>query len=379
VGAILGAGIYVLVGEVVAVAGGLAPWSFLIAALIAVVTAFSYAELSARFPRSAGEAVYVEQGFQNNGLTTLVGLLVAASGILSMAVLARGFVVYLAVFIDWPEQVVVIAIVVVMSIIVIWGISLSVTVICFITLVEIAGLVIVCFIARDGYYSAAEAVDLLMPNNRQVMPGVMAGAFLAFYAFIGFEDIVNIAEEVREPERNLPRAVLWSIALATLLYIAVSLVAVLALPLDKIAGSNAPMAVIVQSRGINPVWISGISLIAIVNGAMVQIIMASRVLYGMGRLGRLPAWFARVSARTRTPVNATIVVASVSLIMALWLPIRELAGYTSVAILVVFMLVNGALLRLKLGGEQQAAFTVPITVPMFALLLCLALLLGQFW
>jgi len=378
VGAILGAGIYVLVGEVVALAGYATALAFLLAAFIALMTAFSYAELGSQFPRSAGEAVYVEEGFQKAYLTRLVGLLVIFSGAFSTAAMVRGFTGYLAVFVDLPLTLVVILLITAMTLIAVWGISLSVWLICSITVLEVLGLVGVCFLSHDVFTNLPDISLFLVPADWQSASGVFAGAFLAFYAFIGFEDIANIAEEVKEPERNLPRAILVSLIVATVLYVLVSVVAVIALPLEEIAGHPAPMAAIVESHGFDSRLISLISLIAIINGAMVQIIMASRVLYGMANLRRLPAWLATVNSVTQTPVNATLVISLIILVLALWLPLRSLAGLTSTAILVVFALVNGALIRLKLQGQMlRSTIRVPIVVPVVALILCLLLLVSQ--
>jgi amino acid transporter len=192
------------------------------------------------------------------------------------------------------------------------------------------------------------------------------GAFLAFYAFIGFEDMVNVAEEVRQPERNLPRAILLALLISSVLYLLVSLAAITSLPADRLSAADAPLAVLYEFvTGREPVMITLISMLAVVNGALIQIIMASRVCYGMARQRWLPACFGQVYPRTQTPVMATVTVAALVLLAALWFPIEVLAKATSFFLLIVFALVNLSLWRLKRhsgkGGDDT--FCVPLWVP----------------
>jgi amino acid transporter len=195
--------------------------------------------------------------------------------------------------------------------------------------------------------------------------GIFLGAFLAFYAFIGFEDMVNVAEEVRRPQRNLPRAILLALGLSTLLYFAVTLVAVSAVHPAQLAASAAPLAHIYQqATGAEPLLITVISMIAVINGALIQIIMASRVCYGMGNRGWAPLWLARVHPVTRTPVTATVLVTALVMLMALWLPLESLARATSFFILLVFVLVNLSLWRIKhRAADGYRGFSVRPWIP----------------
>ncbi len=348
-GTILGAGIYVLIGKVAGSAGFHAPVSFLIAAAIAALTGFAYAELGARYPLSGGEAVYVEEGLGYRQLSIIVGLLTAAAGLVSAATITHGFVGYVNVFVSLPATPVIVCIVLLLGLLAAWGILQSAWAAAIATVIEIAGLVIVIAVASPSLQALPERLpELLLPADANIWSGIMLGAFLAFYAFIGFEDMVNVAEEVKDPERNLPRAILLALTLSTALYVLVALVAVLTLPPQQLAATDAPLALILeQYDGKAPLLVSAISLFAVVNGALIQIIMAARMLYGMSAAGWIPGAFSSVSTRTGTPVLSTVVATCCVLLLALALPLVTLAKATSTVVLVIFILINLALIRIK--------------------------------
>lgn len=366
-GTILGAGIYVLVGKVAETAGMLAPVSFVLAALLAGLTGLSYAELAARHPKSAGEAVYVQDGLRVRALSILVGWLIVLTGVVSAATIANGFVGYLRLFVSLPDGLVITLLVLALGALAAWGIAESVAAASVITLIEIGGLLLILAAAGASLSTLpARLPELIPPLDGAVWRGVLLGAFLAFYAFIGFEDMVNVAEEVRDPTRNLPRAILLAIGVSTLLYLLVALVAVLALPPQELARSRAPLALIYErATGGAPTLIGLVSLFAVVNGALIQTIMAARVLYGMSRAGWLHGAFGRVHPRTRTPLLATACVTASVLILALWLPLVTLAKATSLIILVVFALINLALVRIKRRLPRPAGIRVyPLWIPL---------------
>jgi len=377
-GTILGAGIYVLVGKVAAASGLLAPMAFLVAAFVAGVTAMSYCQLVMKFPKSAGEAYYVEQGFNLPALTSTVGYLVVFTGIVSAATLANGFVGYLGSFIDIPHNLAITLVVVIMGTIAFWGIAESLWLAAVITIIELSGLCLVVFYGGSSLEGISERwSDLVIPVSGMEISLVLSGAFLAFYAFIGFEDMVNVVEEVKEPAHTMPKAIILAVVISTLLYFLVAVVAVLDMPLDKLAGSGAPLKELLEQQ--NPVagqWIGVISLFAIVNGVLTQIIMASRVLYGMANQGRSPKAFAKVSARTKTPWLSTLVVGCLILTFALWLPLVTLAKTTSFIILMIFTLVNLALWYLIKTERIEKDSQLPCW-PKFGALLCLGLLTFQ--
>jgi amino acid transporter len=366
-GNILGAGIYVLVGKVVAHAGMFAPLSFLVAALLACLSAFAYAELAARFPLSAGEAVYVQEGIGIQSVSALVGLLIILAGIVSAATILRGFTGYLQVFLPVHDVAALLVLVMLLGGLAAWGISESVRVAALITVIEIMGLLLIIGVAAPGVAQAQPvAADFSSLLEIGTWQGIFVGGFLAFYAFIGFEDMVNVAEEVQQPRRNLPRAILIALAVSSLLYFLVALVAVTSVPGEQLAASDAPLAFLyAYVTGREPVLITIISMFAVINGALIQIIMASRVCYGMGRKRWLPAVFAQVHTVTRTPVIATLSVALLVFTMALWLPLETLARATSYFLLLVFSLINLSLWRLKRNRPHPAGvICVPRWVPL---------------
>ncbi len=379
-GTILGAGIYVLVGEVAAVAGMYAPLAFLTAAIVAAFTAFTYAELAARHPLSGAEAVYVQEGLGRRELSTLVGYLIVFSGLVSSATLTRGFVGYLRVFADLPETLVIVLLAAVLGALALWGILESVTIAAVATVIEIGGLLLIVGVSADSFVALpARLPELIPPADAATWWSISMGAFLAFYAFIGFEDMVNVSEEVKDPQRIVPRAIVLALVGSTLLYLLVVTAAVLALPVSTLARSEAPLALVFEREtGASPVLITLISLFAVINGALIQMIMASRMLYGMAQAGWAPRLFARIGERSRTPLASTGVITAGVLVFALWLPLVTLAKLTSFAILLVFVLVNLSLIRIKRFQQPSAGIRVyPLWVPYGGLLLAVALLVLQ--
>jgi amino acid transporter len=244
-------------------------------------------------------------------------------------------------------------------------------------LLSIAGLLVVVYLAREALWTVGERwQDLVPPFDLSAWTGIAFGAFLAFYAFIGFEDMVNVAEEVREPRRTLPLAIYLALLLATLLYILVALVAVLALDVESLTASKAPLADVVAAAGNRDAGplIAGFSLLAVTNSALAQIVMASRILYGMSRDRILPTWFAGVSPRTNTPVHATLFTGLVVLLFALALPLVTLAEITSFIIILVFALINASYFRLRVHAESGKRVVI---TPLVALALCVLLLVVQ--
>lgn len=379
-GTILGAGIYVLVGKVAGLAGLYAPVSFLLAALLTALTGLTYAELSARFPHSAGSALYVQEGFGSRPLSVLVGWLIALTGVLSSATLANGFVGYLRVFVEVPDWLVIGALVLGFGLLAIWGIAESVTVAAVATVIEIGGLLLILAVAGASLTEAPmRAMELIPPFEVAIWQGIVLGAFLAFYAFIGFEDMVTVAEEVKDPQRNLPRAIVLAMIITTVLYLLVALAAVLSLPLRDLVASDAPLSLLYEQRtGTAPLLISFISLFAVANGMLIQIIMSSRMLYGMSREGWQPPLLARVHPVTRTPHVATALVTLFVLLLALALPLVTLAQITSFIILVVFVLINLSLARIKRRAPAPPGIrTIPMWVPLAGFVVTTGLILFQ--
>jgi amino acid transporter len=380
-GVTVGAGIYVLVGTTAAEAGAYAPVSFLLAAIVVAFTAFSYIELSTRYPVSAGEAAYIEAGFRSGTLASVVGLAVALSGMVSAAAVSIGAASYLEELITAPNALLTVGVVTLIGLIALWGITQSVTVAAIITLIEIGGLI---FVSVWGFGFSPplglDFVEMIPPITGSHWIGIGVASLLAFFAFIGFEDMVNVAEEVKDPLATMPKAIVLTLIIASLLYITTTTAVLVAVPIDTLTNSAAPLSLVfTNAPEVIQHSFAIIAIVATVNGVLIQIIMASRVLYGLADRGHLPALLATVSHRTQTPVVATLSVVCVIIILTLSLPIDALAERTSQIVLFVFVLVNAALIRLKLRREKEANhFKVPIIVPVFGVLTSV-LLFGMAW
>lgn len=348
-GTTIGAGIYALVGEIASVAGYFAPISFLIASIMASFTAISFAELCGRFPRAAGAALYVKQGFSSERFSTIVGLLVITAGLVSAAALVNGFVGYLHQFIGIDRVIAIVMVTVLLGSIAAWGIAESVTVASLITVIEIIGLLLVIVVSSEALSSFSTRWPELIPSTDTISwGGIYFGAVLSFYAFIGFEDMVDVAEEVKEVKRNLPLAILLTLGITTFIYMLLMVTVVLSLPPEELSSSEAPLAQIYELHtGKKAIVISIIGMFAIINGALIQMIMASRVLYGLSSRGQLPDLLGVVHHRTRTPLVATAVATVIVLMLALLGRLGSLAEATSVIMLMIFSIVNLALWKIK--------------------------------
>jgi len=379
-GTIIGAGIFVLIGEVAAIAGIYAPLSFLSASLIAGFTAFSYAELSSRFPKSAGEAIYLEEAFHKTWLSTSTGLAGITIGTISAATITTGSVGYIQVFVDLPAWLIITLLVTALALLASWGISESVGVAAVTTTISIIGLLVVVLLNSENLATLPQRLPEMVPPNPEIWGIIVFGAFVAFYAFIGFEDMINVAEEVKEPQCNMPRAIILALVITTLLYGLVSLTAVVTLPIHTLAASDAPLTDLIgDERGVIKSIIGIISILAIADGILIQIIKTARILYGMSYQKLLPAVFSTVHPATRTPIFATVIVATAILMLALTFPLLMLAQLTSFITLIVFAAINFSLWRLKLRPEtlKNEAFNLPVWMPLIGFMLCLLFVTAQ--
>lgn len=363
VGVMVGAGIYVLVGAVAAAAGVWAPLSFVLAGLIAAPSALSYAELSTRIPEAAGEAAYIEKGLHSHALSVFVGLAIVLAGTVSAAAVLRGGTGYLLSVVDLPAAPVMVVLGLGLMGVAIAGVLESLAMAAVFTVIEVVGLLLVIWAGG----TAAPVADWAAPPQI-VWGGVGAGAVLAFFAFIGFEDIVNMAEEVDRPSHTLPRAILIALAVTSLIYAAVAMAAVRAVPGAALAASDRPLALVWETAtGRGAGFLSLIAVAAALNGVLAQIVMASRVLFGLGKRSDRFAVFHHAHPRFGTPVKATLLVGLSVTGVALALPVATLAEATSTVLLIVFILVNLSLIALK-RRAPQAPFRVPMVVPVFGVL-----------
>ena len=378
-GDILGTGIYALVGEVGGEVGG-AIWAALLLALVlAFFTAASYSELVTKYPKAAGAALYVNKAFKNSGVTFMVTFAVMASGLTSAGTAARAFGGdYLSEFITLPLVAVAIGFIVVLTLINYLGISEStkVNVVC--TLIEATGLIIIVIVGiaallgGDGEPSRA----FEFKEGTAVPLAIMGGAALSFYALIGFEDSVNLAEETKDPHRSFPRALFGGLLIASVIYLFVAFTASMVVPTGRLVDSSAPLLEVVE---LGPLSIptrlfSAIALIAIFNTALINLIMASRLVYGMARQGILPKIFGRVDNQRRTPVVAIATTAGIAISLILTAEVEALAETTVLLLLGVFILVNISVLKLRSDKVDHEHFAAPTVLPVLGALTCLVLI-----
>jgi len=376
VGITIGAGIYVLIGAVAGHAGKYAPWSFALAAAIMAFTVGSYAELATRFPVSAGEAAYVRAAFGSRLASTLTGLIRILVGVVSSAAVVLGAAGYIGQFTDLPQSAIVALVLAVLGAVAAWGILESVLLASLFTLIEVSGLVIVIV---AGFSAGVPVAAALVPPPLElgVLAGVAYASLLAFFAFIGFEDLANVVEEAKVPQRDIPRAMVLTLVISTVLYVAVAAIAVSAVPVAALAASPAPLSLVFRAlAGISPATISAIAIIATLNTILAQMTMAARVVYGMAKQGDLPGIAGHVHPKTATPLIATALIVAATLALALLVPFERLAEGTSLATLVVFALVNLALLRLRHRKVHSDGphIRMPLWVPAAGLVSCLAMM-----
>lgn len=381
VGTMVGGGFYALLGRVAHHAGLQAPIAMVLAAGVAGVTAISFCELSSRWPYSAGESRYVHEAFGLTWLSIAVGWAVIATGVVSAATLTTATAGFIQDLTNISTTAGVILFVLLLTGIAVRGILESVWVAAVIMVIEVGGLIWVLASNASALSTLPEQLPEMVPDASWVeWSGILTAAFLSFYAFIGFEDMVNEAEEVRDPRRTLPRGILWALCVTTLLYLFVLVVCVLAVPVDDLARSRTPLSLLVSKQGeAARIAMTLISLLAGVNGALVQIVMASRVAYGMSDQGMGPRFLATVHPTFRTPIYATLLIGVVVLCLALWLPLELLAQITSGIMLANFTVVNASLIRLKITHPEtsEETQTYPIAVPILGCLLCLLFVVVQ--
>ena len=320
------------------------------------------------------------KGFGSVRLSTLVGLLVAAAGMTSAAAMTNAFVGYLQAFAEVDRLTAMTLTVVALGAIAAIGIAESVAVASVITLIEIFGLLLVVGVNWGSFaLLPARIGEFLPPADFAGWGPILAGAMLAFYAFLGFEDMVVVAEEVKNARRSLPLAILATLAITTVLYLLVMTVALLAMAPAELAAGEAPLAALYEKgSGASPMPINAIAAVAILNGALVQIIMASRMLYGLASKRQIPAVLAYVNPRTHTPLLATLVTTLLILLLSLPGTLRGLAQATSIVMLTVFALVNLSAWRVKrsMPAERGLRF-VPAWVPLAGFLITVAFVLRE--
>ena len=367
-GVTIGAGIYVLVGVAAGRSGMHAPLAFLAAAIVMGLTAASFAELGTRMPVAASEAAYVQAAFHRKWLSGAVGLLVVGAAAISGATISVGSAGYLGVFIPLQASYIIAAVVVTMGAIACLSAVQSISFAGLMTVVEIGGLLLIVAAALLDSGPLISRLPELWPaaGDLTAWTGVAQTTLLAVFAFIGFEHLVNISEEMKNPRRTLPWALFITLAVTAVLYALVAWIAVIAVPPAELAKSSAPLALVFQRLTGLPLHVlSAIAIVATVNGIIVHMIMIGRVLYGLADQGNLPSFLAKINRSSGAPVVATLFGVAAILILALGVPLTGLAEWTSRLTLGIFAFVNLALIRIKAmeATPPSDAFIVPMWVP----------------
>jgi APA family basic amino acid/polyamine antiporter len=378
-GDMLGGGIYALVGEVGAETGGAIWTAFLAAFVLAALTAFAYAELVTKYPYAAGAALYVNKAFKVPFVTFMVAFAVMASGITSAGALAKAFAGdYFAQFMDAPELGVALVFFALVMVVNLIGISESVKANAAFTIIEVTGLILIVvigiFALGGGDADPGRALEFKAGSNPLAL--IIAGTTLAFYALIGFEDSVNVAEEVREPSRAYPRALFGGLVTAGLVYMLVTVVASMVVKTGQLANSDAPLLEVVKEGTLNvPLKLFAlIALFAVSNGALLNMIMASRLIYGMANQGIVPRSFRTLLPGRRTPWLAILFTTALGVALIVTGDLGVLADTTVMLLLIAFAMVNVSVLLLRRDTVDHEHFKAPSVAPVLGAVISLYLI-----
>ncbi|MCR2815070.1 APC family permease [Microbacterium jiangjiandongii] len=381
-GDVLGAGIYALMGVLSAEVGD-ALWAPLLVALaLALLTAGSYAELVTKYPRAGGAAVFAERAFKVKWLSFLVGFSMLAAGVVSAAGLALAFAGdYLTSFIDVPPTLAALVFLALVAALNARGIRESMRTNMVMTCIELSGLVIVIVAVAIMMGSGGGDVSRIgqFPTDTSPAIAVLGGAIIAYYSFVGFETSANIIEEVTAPSRVYPRALFGSLIVAGIVYVLVGLASAIALPAEDLQNSSGPLLDVVAATGvpIPEILFSLIALIAVANGALLTMIMASRLAFGMAEQGLLPSVLGKVLPKRRTPWVAIVATTAVAMVLALIGDLATLAETVVLLLLFVFLSTNIAVLVLRRETVDHDHFRVWSFVPVLGAASCILLLSQQ--
>jgi amino acid transporter len=374
IGDMLGTGIYSLTGDVAGEVGGAAWLAFGLAFVVALFTATSYIELVGKYPRAAGAALYTQEAFGSHFLTFIVAFAVMSSGLSSAAAASRSFAGYFQEFLTVPALIVAGLFVLALAAINFRGVAESVKLNVVLTCVETTGLLIIIVIGAaalaGGNGDAGNALEFNAGGN--AFGHVMSGAALAFFALVGFEDSVNMVEETSDPQRVFPRALLLGMAITGTLYMIVAFFTTALVPIEVLRASNQDLLEVVR---VGAPWFplilfSAIAMFAVTNSALINMMMASRLLYGMARERIIPPAFGIVHPLRRTPWVAILLTTALTLGLASWGGVRALGGTTALLLLCVFTIVNGAVLVLRAKPAPHSHFRAPTICPVLGVLSC---------
>lgn len=386
-GDVLGAGVYALVGVISAEVGGAVWVPLMVALALALLTAGSYAELVTKYPRAGGAAVFAERAFRRPFISFLVGFCMLAAGVTSAAGLAQAFAGgYLTTFVDVPAVPAALVFLVLLALLNMRGIKESVRSNLVMTVIEVSGLVLVIVVV--GMFVAQGNGDVSrvteFPPGTHVGSAILGAALIAYYSFVGFEVSANVAEEVQDVSRVYPKALFGALLTAGVVYLLIGLASTAALAPEELAGSSSPLLDVVAATGagIPDGLFSLIALIAVANGALLTMIMSSRLTYGMAEQGLFPAVFGKVLLNRRTPWLAIIATTLVAMALSLTGGLEALAQTVVLLLLFVFLSTNIAVIVLRKDEVSHQHFRIPVVFPYLAIASCLLLLTqqgGEIW
>ncbi len=367
IGLILGAGIYVLIGEAAGIAGNAVWLSFVFGVIAAVFAGLSYAELASMYPKAAAEYVFVKNAFRSNFLAFIIGWLTLFTSIIAAATVALGFGGYFAAIFDYPIIISAVLLIGILSFVNFFGIRESSWTNIVFTIIEAAGLALIIYLGFT--FTTAEPINYF--ENPFGISGISLAFVLIFFAFIGFEDIVNIAEETKNPKKVLPRAIILSISITAIIYILVSLSAIRVLSWQELGSSLAPLADVAERAlgSTGQLTMSLIALFATANTVLIILLAGSRILYGMAVQHSLPLLLGKVHFKTKTPWVAVLAIMLISTIFVFIENIVTVANITVFAIVITFAMVNLSVILLRYREPTlERPFRTPINIGKFPIL-----------
>ncbi|GAB2986498.1 APC family permease [Actinotalea caeni] len=381
-GDVLGAGVYALMGELAGEAGGMTWVPILVALVMALLTAGSYAELVTKYPKAGGAAVFAQRAFKSPVVAFLVGYCMLCAGIVSVAGLAVAFAGdYLATFVALPVSLVAAVFLALVAALNLRGIKESVRSNLVMTAIEVTGLVLVVVVAAVALAGGTGDIGRVMEAPAVDAPvlALLGAALLAFYSFVGFETSANVAEEVKDVSRVYPRALFGALLAAGAVYLLVALGSSALLAPEELADSSGPLLDVVRASGVAvPGWaFSLVALVAIANGALLTSIMSSRLAYGMADQRLLPTVLSRLLPGRRTPWVAIVATTGLSILLAIIGSLQTLAETVVLFLLVVFVSTNAAALVLRKDRVEHKHFHVPAVVPVLGVISCIVLATQQ--
>ncbi len=382
VGDVLGTGIYALTGLVAAEVGGVVWLPFLVAFVVALLTATSYLELVTKYPQAAGAALYTHKAFGIHFLTFMVTFTVMCSGLTSASSASEAFASNFVEAFDLSVgegaalTLLALAFISLVALVNFRGVSESVRVNVLLTCVELTGLLIIICIGAwaltRGAGDTSRLLEFDTADGRTGFGAVTAATALAFFAMVGFEDSVNMAEETKDPVRIFPRVMLLGLCITGVIYVLVSISSVALVSPEDLGEGDAPLLKVVAAGAPDfPVGIFAfITMFAVANSALINMLMASRLLYGMSRQRVLPRFLGKVHRRRRTPWTGILFTTAIAFGLIFFADLAALGGTTSLLLLCVFTVVNVAVLILRRDPVEHTHFRAPTILPILGAITC---------